>query len=74
MINNTTGIRKPMTYKKLVKQISEIQDWDDICRAEGEINFAFEHEKITWDDHETLYKICNALTYAVETPERFSQR
>ena len=55
-------MRKAMTFKALVKEIASCKLGDEnrcneIC---GLINFSFEHEKITWDDHETLYTIMNA--------------
>lgn len=60
--------RKPKTYKQLVKAISNVQTWDGICEVEGEIDFSYQHEKITWEDNETLYRICSALSHAVEVP------
>lgn len=62
-------VRKAKTYKQLVEMISNVQDWDGICKAEGEADFAYQHEKITYKDLQVLFRICGALSHAVEVPE-----
>lgn len=46
-----------MTYKQLVNAIGDLDQANIVNKLLGEINYSFEHEKITWKDHETLYKI-----------------
>ena len=43
------------TFKQLVQAISEIRTENDRLAVCGEINKSFEHDKITWKDHEMLY-------------------
>ena len=47
------------TFKQLVGQLSEIKTKEDLWALCGEIDRSYQHEKITWNDHETLYKIIN---------------
>ena len=47
------------TYKKLVEQLSEIKTTEDLWNLCGEIDRSYQHEKITYKDNETLYKIIN---------------
>lgn len=42
-------------FKKIVKQIAEIETTVEFDAACGAIDAAFQKEKISWDDHETLY-------------------
>ena len=44
-------------FKKLVQQIAAIKSVDDRNTCFGAINFAFERNKISWDDHELLYDL-----------------
>lgn len=64
-----TEKRTPKTYKQLVLAISGIYDWDSLCQVEGEIDFSYQHDKITWTDHETLYRICDGLSHAAGVPD-----
>ena len=44
-------------FKKLIKMIAAIEtnvEFDEAC---GAIDRAFDREKISWDDHETLYSL-----------------
>lgn len=50
-----------MTYKQLIKLISEAETNEDVEKAWWNIDRAFEHEKITWNDHEILYTIASKL-------------
>lgn len=44
-------------FKKLVKMIAEIETTVEFDEACGAIDRAFDREKISWDDHETLYTL-----------------
>lgn len=46
-----------MSFKKLVQLISEIETTVEFDKACGEINLAFDRDKITPADHETLYRL-----------------
>ena len=48
-----------MTFKKLVALIAgtEITTWDEFNEICGKISRAFETEKITYKDYETLYSL-----------------
>ena len=53
---------KPMTFKQLVKGFSQIKtrfDFDLMC---AEIDNAFQHEKISWDDHQMLYSLASVIS------------
>ena len=54
---------KPLTFKQLVKAFTIIETEDDFNRACGEIDRAFQAEKINWDDHELLYKLVSKIKY-----------
>lgn len=51
-----------MTFKQLVKLISTAKSdgaiFDEIVH---EINYSFEHQKITWNDHEMLYDLAEEV-------------
>jgi len=47
------------TFKQLVAQLSEIKTTQDLWDLCGEIDRSYQHEKITYKDNETLYKIIN---------------
>lgn len=50
-------------FKKLVKMIAEINGTEDFDKACGEIDRAFQSEKITWADHEVLYTLMGKLNH-----------
>ena len=50
-----------LTYKQIVKAISEAKTEEELEKAMWDIDRSFEHEKITWNDHETLYAIASRL-------------
>lgn len=50
-----------LTYKQIVKAISEAKTEEELERVMWDIDRSFEHEKITWNDHETLYTIASRL-------------
>lgn len=52
-----------MTFKKLVALISEIKNEDDYWKVYGQIDIAFQKEKITWNDHECLFNILRLIKF-----------
>ena len=44
-------------FKRIIKQFAQIRTKADFDAACGAIDTAFQQEKISWDDHETLYSI-----------------
>lgn len=44
-------------FKKLAKMIAAIETVSEFDEACGSIDRAFDREKITWADHETLYSL-----------------
>ena len=51
------------SFKQLVKVISEINSEDSFNAACGDIDRSFQAEKITWDDHELLYKLVSKVKH-----------
>ena len=45
-------------FKKLVKIIIAS---DNFSEAFGQVDTAFQHEKISWDDHQTLLSLCEKI-------------
>ena len=48
-------------FKKLVKAIAAIKTENDMDDCWAQIDRAFEEEKISWDDHETLYNLTSMI-------------
>lgn len=50
---------KAYTFKQLVCIIADadIKTWGDFALVGGAISYSFEHEKITYNDYELLYKL-----------------
>jgi len=44
-------------FKKFVKKIVELKTAAQADNLWFEIDIAFQHEKITWEDHQTLFKL-----------------
>lgn len=44
-------------FKKIVQMIATIETVSEFDEACGAIDRAFDREKITWNDHETLYSL-----------------
>ena len=61
-----TDIETPRGYtkmfKKLVYKIAAIKTEDDRNECFAEIDKAFDNDKITWNDHETLYSLAAVVT------------
>ena len=53
--------RKFLTHKQLVKLLSEVKTTEDLWSFTHEVDMSFQHEKITWEDNETLYRIVNNI-------------
>lgn len=49
-------------YKKLVGLITDIKTSEDFNKISGEIDRAFQAEKITWKDNETLHKLLQKIS------------
>ncbi len=47
-----------MTFKQIIKAISEGTSKDELY---GLINRAFDKDRITWADHEMLYRLVDRL-------------
>ena len=56
---------KFLTFKELVKLFSEVETEDDFNRACGEIDNSFQHEKISWNDHQLLYRLAKPISKAI---------
>lgn len=50
-------------FKKFVKRIASLNTREQADSLWFEIDIAYQHEKITWDDHQTLFKIINKLAF-----------
>lgn len=50
-------------FKKFVKRIATLTTNDEAQVLWGEIDRAFQQEKITWDDHQTLFAILSKLAF-----------
>lgn len=48
-------------FKKLVKSIAAIKTEGDRNSCFAQIDRAFDAEKISWDDHETLYNLTSMV-------------
>jgi hypothetical protein len=63
-----TDIETPRGYtkmfKKLVYEIAAIKTEGDRNECFAEIDKAFDNNKITWNDHETLYNLAAAVVAA----------
>ena len=51
-------------FKKLVYKIAAIKTEGDRSECFAEIDKAFDSDKITWNDHETLYSLAAAVVAA----------
>lgn len=51
-----------LTFKKAVEFISMVDNHDELNEAFALVDFAFQHEKITWKEHEQLWSILNMMT------------
>ena len=45
------------TFKQLVTMISKIETEHDQYEAKDEVTQSFQHQKITWNDHELLMNL-----------------
>lgn len=50
-----------MTFKKLVELIASIETMEEYNETCGMIDDSFQHEKITWKDHELLYTLVSKI-------------
>ena len=60
-----TAATKPTTFKKFVKQIVDSKNQDDainnIFYGENGIDMAYQHEYISWEEHQLLLKLIEKL-------------
>lgn len=49
-------------FKKIVAAIAEINTREDVDNVLGMIDTAFQHEKISWKDHEVLFGIVGKIS------------
>jgi hypothetical protein len=47
------------TFKQLIGQLAEVKTKEDLWALCGEVDMSYQHEKITYKDNETIYKIIN---------------
>ena len=47
------------TFKQLIKELSEVRTKEALYDLCHEIDMSYQHEKITYNDLEMLYKIIN---------------
>lgn len=52
---------KFLTFKQLVRLLSEVKTSEDLWNFTHEVDMSFQHEKITWEDNEALYRIVNNI-------------
>lgn len=50
-----------MTFKKLVKAISECKNEEHLWEIRGRIDRAFSADKINWNDHVILFNIIDMI-------------
>jgi len=48
---------KALNYKQIIEIISTIDSLEAFNTACGEIDISFQADKISWKDHEQLYKL-----------------
>ncbi len=53
---------KAKTFKEIVNTLAAVATKEDVYNAMGDIDRAFQAEKITWKDHENLYAIAEGLS------------
>lgn len=54
-------MRQYKTFKQLIIQLAEVQIKEDLYNLMGEVDMSYQHEKITYKDQETIYKIINNI-------------
>ena len=52
---------KPLSFKQLVKALSQVHSKDNANEVMGEIDNSFNQNKFSWDDHEMLYDLASKL-------------
>ena len=52
-------MRQYKTFKQLISQLAEVKSPEDLNILMGETDQSYQHEKITYKDQETIYKIIN---------------
>lgn len=52
---------KALSFKQLVNLLADVKTEEDFNRACGQIDMSFQHDKITWNDNELLYKLAGII-------------
>ena len=60
-----TSAPKAKTYKQLIEAMSQMKTEADYNRVCFEIDWAYQREKITWKDLETLNKLAGMASVTV---------
>ena len=50
------------TFKQLVYELSNVRTKEDLNRFCFQIDMSYQHDKITYQDNETLYRIVNNVS------------
>lgn len=50
------------TFKQLVVELSNVRTKEDLNRFCFQIDMSYQHDKITYQDNETLYRIVNNVS------------
>lgn len=49
------------TFKQLVVELSNVKTQEDCFRFCHDVDMSYQHDKITYQDNETLYRIVNKI-------------
>lgn len=52
-----------LTFKQLIRMLAEVETKADAWDVECEVKKSYEHDKITWADHELIYSLLGKLEY-----------
>ena len=50
------------TFKQLVVELSNVRTKEDLSRFCSDVDMSYQHDKITYQDNETLYRIVNNVS------------
>lgn len=50
-------------FKKFVKRLAALETREQADSLWFEIDIAYQHEKITWDDHQTLFALIGKIAF-----------
>ena len=58
-----------MTFKQLVRRVADIRTFVQYNVVCGEVDFAYQKEKISWTDHELLYSLLGMVYWGIGKEE-----